>query len=149
MGKARTLIKAWHPEKYDHLILKEAMERLEECGEVVADAARNKLKANIQGGPNLKISRPVTKSGDNPGAEWTARTPGSLLSTIRVVRKHGDLDPSELAELIGRNVYVMAGTKKVYYARIYEFYRPFMRPALEESKALMMSIMNRGNKVVG
>ena len=52
------------------------------------------------------------------------------LKTIRAVMKKGTND-----------VWIIAGNKKVYYARIVEFYTPFMRPALNSSKAAAKRIL--------
>ena len=106
----------WAPDKITAEIEKKAMDRLEKAGEVVAARAR---------------------------AGVPVRT-GMLKNSIRVVRLKGDpkLD-----------VRVYAGSREkggAFYAHIIEFgsvkmkARPFMRPALNQSKGAIMSIMENG-----
>ena len=118
----------WNVAKYDVQIIGNAMDRLEECGNIIAVNARVSCPVGTE-------SHPIYKTGKYAGKYWTARDAGALQKTIRVVRKYGD--PTH-------NVWVMAGNKKVYYAQIVEFYTPFLRPALNGSKTEIRRIISNG-----
>lgn len=117
----------WNPKIAEKEIMGNAMDRLIAAGEAVAEKARSLCKVGT-------ISRPMYSKGRYAGQYWTARDAGALKKTIRVFTKHGGT---------GRNVWVMAGTKKVYYAQIVEFYTPFLRPALNGSKAKIKRIIQQ------
>lgn len=122
-------IAAWNPKAGDREIMGNAMDRLERAGEVVANAARQRVPVGV--------SRPGTKGGN----DWTARESGALKKSIRVVRLHGD--PK-------RNVRVYAGNREVFYARFVETgtvkmkAKPYLRPALNSSKAEIKRILENG-----
>ena len=120
----------WDSKKIKEAIMKEHIGNLEAVGEVIAKKARSNLQKQIGRGETTGISHGVFKTGRYAGQPWTARAPGSLLKTIRAVMKKGTND-----------VWIIAGNKKIYYARIFEFYRPFMRPALNSSKAAAKRIL--------
>jgi len=143
----------WAPDKYDGEFNEEAMRRLTECAEVVADWARVKAPAG-------EISRPIYEKGKHAGQIWTAREPWSLRRSIRVVRKKtkGGLTPrhkgSEFLTTKGghfwkrsQNVRVIAGNFKIFYARFVEFgtsktkKQAFLRPALYSAIPEIRSIM--------
>ena len=117
----------WDPKPLHKEVMRNGMKRLEKSGEVVKRKARSKC-------PVGTLSRPMYKTGRYAGQFWTARDAGALKKSIRVVKKHGrDL-----------NIRIYAGTKKVYYAQIVEFYTPYLRPALNASKSSIKSIMRNG-----
>lgn len=116
-----------------------AMDVLEKLGQVVAEKARGNLFKHIGKGqplhygkrsknyqPTSWISHGAYKTGKYSGEEWTARRFGSLVRSIRVVRKYGDPE---------MNVWVMAGNKVTYYASIVEHYTPFLKPAMRGIRA--------------
>ena len=107
-----------------------AVERLVKAAKVVRAAAKRRLSGQIGRGATTGISRPVYRSGDYAGAFWTARDFGEMLKSVRVVRQK---TKSGKALSKKRNVRVYVGHKKAFYANIFEFYRPFIRPAFEES----------------
>lgn len=121
----------WNPQKYDSELLGVAMDRLEKAAEVVAEAARKRVKVGT-------VSRPIYKTGVYAGEPWTSRDGGALKKTIRVVSKHS-VDP-----IIGesRNVRIYAGNYLVRYARVVEYAgKKFLRPALNASKKQIRSIL--------
>ena len=126
----------WKPNAFDETFENVAIERLIEGAEVVASEARQKLRAHIGAGKTTGISRQPYKTGPYAGQEWTGRNFGALLKSIRVVRKK---TKSGHAFSQKRNVRVYCGNYLAYYARIFEFYKPFMRPgfiqALPQVKA--------------
>jgi len=124
-------IERWDPNKFDQAFENIAIERLVEAAEVVASAARRKCKVGT-------ISRPMYKTGDYPGVPWTARKPGQLKKSIRVVRKK---TKSGRAFSKKRNVRVYAGNFLAYYADIVEFHDPFMRPALSATLGKVKAII--------
>lgn len=133
----------WNPQKYDKEFAEASMARLRKAANVIADATRKKLKRQKYG--IGKISRPVYRRGPYKGEPWTAREPGALLKTIRVVEKH-DTEGALMVDMFGknRNIRVYAGTKDVYYAKIVEYYAPYLRPALNASKNQIRSILENG-----
>lgn len=118
--------------------MKEGMRRLRKAGEVVKRKARLKC-------PEGKLSRPMYKRGRYAGQFWTARDAGALKKSIRVVEKHGAEAGGYIEIRAGQlNIRIYAGTAKVFYAQIVEFYTPFMRSALNASKSKILSIMQNG-----
>lgn len=106
----------WSPEKITAEVEKRAMDRLEKAAEVVANAARQKVPVDT----------------------------GKLKETIRVRRLKGD--PKQ-------DVRVYAGSREkggAYYAHMVEYgtvkmkAKPFLRPALNQSKTDIMRIMENG-----
>ena len=131
-------VEYWNPNTMDETFENVAIERLVEASEVIAKNARIKLRQNIGQGWTTGISRPVYKTGPYAGKEWTAREFGQLLKSIRVTRKKSK---SGRAFSRMRNVRVYAGHYLAYYADIFEFYRPFMRPAVAQSISEVKSIV--------
>ncbi len=117
-------VENWHPEVITAEIEKKAMDRLAKAAEVVASKARSHC--------------PVGFTVPKGKGKWSGREAGALKKTIRVVRLKGD--PKQ-------NIRVYAGNKEVFYARFVEYgtikmgARPFMRPALNQSKAEIKSIV--------
>ncbi len=117
-------VENWHPEIITAEIEKKAMDRLAKGAEVVASKARSRC--------------PVGFTVPKGKGKWSGREAGALKKTIRVVRLKGD--PKQ-------NIRVYAGNKEVFYARFVEYgtikmgARPFMRPALNQSKAEIKSIV--------
>ncbi len=136
----------WNPKINDAQIYDNVMDRLEAAGNVIARNARKILQSKIGKGKTTGISHGVYKRAYTKGkyhytgAYWTSREFGSLLKTIRVVRKYGD--PTQ-------NVWVMAGNKKIYYAQIVEFYMPFLRLALSGSKTEIKTTISQGTTAKG
>jgi hypothetical protein len=118
----------WNPKIADKEIMPNAMKRLKKSAEVVATKARAKC-------PVGTTSRPMYRTGRYAGQYWTARDAGALKKTIRVVEKR---------ESNARNIRVYAGTKKVFYAQIVEYYQPFLRKALNASKSQIKGILANG-----
>lgn len=118
----------WNAKPLNKEVMKNGMKRLKKAAEVVKTKARSKC-------PVGTISRPMYTRGRYAGQFWTARDAGALKKSIRVVEKHG-------SERL--NIRIYSGTAKVYYAQIVEFYTPFMRPALNDSKSQILSIMQNG-----
>lgn len=127
-------VEGWSPGPITAEIEKKAMDRLAKAGEVVASKARQ----NVPVGKN----RPLYKGGK----AWTARIAGTLKKSIRVTRLKDD--PK-------LNIRVYAGARKsdeltAYYAHMVELgtvnmrARPFLRPALNASKAQIKSIVENG-----
>ena len=124
-------VEAFNPNKFDETFETVAVERLVEAADVVAAAARRRC-------PVGSLSRPMYRLGAYAGQAWTARDAGQLKKSIRVVRKK---TRSGKAFSRKRDVRVYAGHYLAYYARIVEFSRPFMRPALEGSIPAIRSIL--------
>lgn len=134
----------WNPKLADVDVIPSAMLRLELAGNILADRTRQNLRALIRR-PGMvgryALNRPVYRRGKYAGRSWTARQAGDLLASVRVVKHYS----SNI-----RNIWVMVGNKKVYYGLPFEYAtrpaygRPFFRPAIESSRALMKSVIEGG-----
>ncbi len=117
----------WNPDKITAEIEGRAMDRLEKAGDVVASRARSRC--------------PVGFTIPKGKGKWSGREAGALKKTIRVVRLKGD--PK-------MNVRVYAGSREIFYSRFVEYgtvkmrARPFLRPALNESKGQIKQIVETG-----
>ncbi len=114
-----------------------AYDRLLTASYVVKDKTVQRLRGQIKG----NISRPVYKKGPYAGEPWTARHAGSLFNSVRVVQKKEDMGPQQgrlMADFT--NIRIYAGNYLAYYADIFEFYTPFMRPAFNESMSEVKAI---------
>ena len=127
----------WDPSVLDEL-KPIAYERLREAAYVVKDAAVQRLRGQIGGGRTTGISRPVYRKGPYAGQRWTAREFGQLLKSVRVTEKK-----DEEGRIIHgyKNIRIYAGNNLAYYALIFEYSKPFMRPALESSIGEIKSIL--------
>ena len=135
----------WSPQKYDGEFALVCMERLKAAAEVVAAKARSNLQVIVQ----HSVSRPPYKTGPLAGDPKSAREPGALLKTIRVVEKK-ETNSGGIGVLVGRNIRIYAGNKVVWYAGPFEYAttpkrgRPFLRPALNTSKGVIKEILEHG-----
>jgi hypothetical protein len=116
----------WNPNAFDETFDDVAKERLEEAAELIAGATRQNLRSLIGAGKTTGISRPVYRKGPYAGQPWTAREFGQLLKSVRVTKKQ-DKWGHEMWRR--KNIRVYCGNYLAYYARIFEFSKPFMRPA--------------------
>lgn len=131
-----------HREIADEVVMDEAMRRLRYAGNVLATKVRDNLRAAIK---NPNYSRPPYKTGKYAGKWWTARDAGELLKSVRVTEKEGD-------NKIGhRNLWVMCGNSKAYWAAMYEYSqtptrgKKFFRPAIASARNRMKSILENGD----
>ena len=130
----------WDIKPLNKEIMRNGMRRLRKAGEVVKRKARSSPVVN-----RSTVSRPMYTKGRYAGQFWTARDAGALKKSIRVVEKHGGEAGGYITIKAGQlEIRIYAGTKKIYYAQIVEFYTPFMRPALNNSKSQIKSIMENG-----
>lgn len=111
-------------------VAKESKRRTKNAAEIMAGMVRMRC-------PVGTVSRPMYQSGPHAGQNWTSRDAGRLKESVRVTEKYGD-EHSYLSSLVaGSAVYgtrVYAGHYLAWYGKIVEFYTPFFRPAIEESK---------------
>lgn len=105
-----------------------------------AYAVKDKTAQRLRGQIRRNISRPVYKKGPYAGEPWTARHAGQLQASVRVVQKKEDIGREGSLTADFTNIRVYAGNKMAYYADIFEFYTPFMRPAFEASMSEVKSI---------
>jgi len=131
-------IETFNPNKFDEEFEDVAVERLVKAANIVRAAAKKRLTGQIGRGATTGINRPVYKSGDYAGVAWTAREFGQLMKSVRVTRKKSK---SGRRFLKAKNVRVYAGHFLAFYADIFEYYRPFMRPALEESLPMIKTLI--------
>ena len=127
----------WNPQPAVEVATAIGMNRMN----LAADLLKNKIKSNLSVIIQHRVSRPVYKTGKNAGKWWTARDAGELLHSVRTVQSP---DPTQ------RNIWVMAGSKKAYYAVMFERAatpargKAYFRPAIASSRAKMLSIMEKG-----
>ena len=122
-------------EQYDGQIAKASMERLRKGAEAIRGAAKAKCIVGTVNRP-LKPGQPY----------WMERTPGAMRETIRVSEKQGKQG------LENRDVWIIAGNKKTWWATQMEFGRggwkggrkSFMRPALRSTKHEVQNIIENG-----
>lgn len=126
----------WNFSEADIMVGKESHRRCVQAAEVIAEQVRRNCDA-FKGG----ISRPVYKTGKYANKAYTARVPGTLKKSVRVVEREDELGP-----LLARygNVRVYVGHYLAYYAQIVEFRTPFMRPAVDSTIAAVRRIMGAG-----
>jgi len=115
-----------------------AVERLVKAAKVVRAKTKRKLAEQIGRGKTTGINRPVYLTGDYAGEPWTAREFGQMLDSVRVVRKRTKVRKALSKK---RSVRIYAGHYLAFYANIFEYYRPFMRPALEESVPMIKTLI--------
>lgn len=131
-------VENWNPNVMDQSFEGVAIERLEEAAEVVKSYAKQSLASKLGTGQTYGISRPIYKSGPYAGQPWTKRDPGELMRSIRVTRLR---TKSGKAFSRKRNVRIYAGNYLAYYARIFEYSKPFFRPAVANAMADVKSII--------
>lgn len=131
-------IERWDPNRMDATFENVAVERLVKAAKVVRAKTKRKLAAQIGRGKTTGINRPVYLTGDYAGEPWTAREFGQMLDSVRVVRKRTKVRKALSKK---RSVRIYAGHYLAFYANIFEYYRPFMRPALEESVPMIKTLI--------
>jgi HK97 gp10 family phage protein len=106
----------WNPQAFDGEIIAASMDRLEECGEVVAEDARRRV--------------PVAS--------------GKLKDTIRVRRLKGD--PRRNVRIYAGNRIKDGAfyAHMIEYGTVKMRAKPFLRPALNASKSKIQSILRNG-----
>ena len=120
-------VRRWNWNEANRMVNKGTRKRLQSAAKLIKTEVRTKLKGRI--GKNVArtgISRPIYKTGPHRGQPWTQRNFGELLNSTRIVEKIGSWGFEIKKE---RNIRVYAGHYLAYYAQIFEFTRPFMRPA--------------------
>ena len=116
-------IEGWNPNVADQEFENIAMGRLLEAAEEVRKTTKRNLNTRLGHGKTTGINRPAYKGGPN----WTKREFGTLMKSLRVTQKKGKGGKPLTTK---KNVRIYAGHYFAYYANIFEFYTPFMRPAL-------------------
>jgi hypothetical protein len=122
----------WNPTLADERIMERAVEKLDEIAETMAREIRKEIMSKGLVGT---VSRPMYRSGPYAGKYWTARDAGSMLRSVRIVKKN------ENGNLRSHNVWIMVGNRKVYYAKMVEHYTPFFRPAINRSKRVARQML--------
>jgi hypothetical protein len=128
----------WNPNVMDQTFEDVAIERIVEACEVVRRNAVRNLIHQIGKGETTGIDRPPYKTGKYAGAKWTGREFGTLLRSSRVVQKKTKTGKPLHRR---RDVRIIIGTYMAWYALIFEYYRPYMRPALDQSIPAMKNII--------
>ena len=127
----------------DEVVMTEAMRRITLAANVLASKIESNLQAIISRRGSKDYTRPVYASGKHAGKWWTARDAGELLKSVRVVKKE-EIDPKD------RNIWVIVGNSKAYWAAIYEYATDpkkggkFYRPALASARPIMKSVIENG-----
>lgn len=130
-----------HKEPASEIVMAEAQRRLMKAANILKDNVRSNLKAVIK---NPNYSRPVYKTGKYAGKWWTARDANELLNSVRIVQKNTDIERGH------RNIWIMCGHSKAYWAAMFEFAtdpkrgKKFFRPAIASSRPKMKSVLENG-----
>lgn len=124
-------VKGWHPEIIKEVAAEATRAQFDEAAQIVADEVRGAC-------PEGKTTRPMYRRGRYAGQAWTARDGGELKKSVRVVRRD---ERSSALVFAAADVRVYIGNYKAYYARIVEFYRPFVRPALDRTLSQVKRIL--------
>jgi len=127
----------WNTAAFEAECGKIGMDRLEMAAHIIANNAKRILQSKIKGPP-------VTRPPKYGVPVWMERDPGALVATIRVVRKYGDP---------GRNVWIMAGNYKTWWAVQTEYGRggwkggakSFIRPAMKAAPSAIKSVLESGH----
>lgn len=122
-------VASWDPSVFDDYI-QIVYEGLLDAAYIIKDDAVRKLRSQIGAGETTGINRPVYKRGKHAGKFWTARQFGNLIASIRMVEKYGKKE----------NVRVYAGSKKAFYGPIFEYDKPYLRPAFYKTVARLAAI---------
>jgi hypothetical protein len=110
-------------------------EGLLDAAYVIKDDAVRKLRSQIGRGKTTGINRPVYKRGKYAGQFWTARQFGNLIASIRVTEKKDRQGNAEK-----QNVRVYAGNKMAFYGPIFEYDKPYLRPAFYKTASRLTAI---------
>ena len=133
----------WNPQKFDVEFDNVSMARLMEAARVLRTTTKRKLADQIGKGKTTGINRPVYLTGNYAGEPWTAREFGQMMKSVRIVplkTKTGRISKK-------MNVRVYVGHYKAFYADIFEFYRPFMRPAFAEVLPMIKTMIGAGQSI--
>ena len=126
-------------DKADKMVAEGSLKRARKAAEVIAEETRRRC-------PVGTVNRPIAKTGAHAGQPWTSRDAGRLKKSIRVIERDEDRRGAAF-EMFGMThglVRVYAGHYTAWYARIVEYFKPFMRPAVEASKGRAKDIMENG-----
>jgi hypothetical protein len=135
-------VEYWNPEagykEFSHI----SHERLMKAAKIIRRATTRNLRKQIGKGKTKGINRPVYLTGKYAGQPWTAREAGTMLKSIRIVERKEQygVEMKELSD----NVRIYVGHYLAFYANIFEYYTPFMRPAIKESLPGVRRIMGIG-----
>ena len=132
-------VEYWKPEEAYKDFSYISKKRVLKAANVIKDAVVRRLRSQIGTGKTTGISRPMYKSGPYAGVPWTKRDFGELLKSVRVVQKKENYGVEKFEK---QNVRVYVGNYYAFYADIFEFSKPFMRPAVAET-------LNRVKNILG
>lgn len=126
----------WSWKEADEMVAKGARARQLKAANVLADEVRRRC-------PVGTVSRPMYRRGPYAGQPWTKHDAGALKRSIRVVEKKGAGFTGHVIKDLG-GVRCYAGHYYAWYAAIVEYFKPFMRPAVEASKTKVKNILENG-----
>jgi len=133
----------FNPNKFDREFDGITKDRLMKAAKVLKASTKRHLAAQIGRGKTTGINRPVYKSGDYAGSTWTAREAGRMMKSVRIVEKK--TKTGRVSKKQNTRVYV--GHFTAFYADIFEYYRPFLRPAWNESLPMIMTLIGAGQSI--
>jgi hypothetical protein len=120
-------VEYWNPEAGYQDFSRVTQERIDAAAEVIRRAVSGHLRGQIGKGKTTGINRPVYLTGDYAGQPWTAREAGQMLDSVRITK----INREEMGKILDKNRRIYVGHFLAFYANIFEYYRPFMRPAME------------------
>ena len=131
-------VEYWNPNQYDQTFENITVDRLVKAAKVVRASTKKRLSSELGKGKTTGINRPVYMTGDKAGEPYTAREFGQMMSSIRLVQKRTKVRKALSKK---KNIRIYAGHYLAFYANIFEFYRPFMRPAFEQSVPMIKTLI--------
>ena len=125
----------WNWKEADEMVAKGARARQLKAANVLADEVRRRC-------PVGTVSRPMYRRGPYAGQPWTKHDAGALKRSIRVVERDDAKFGFKLAQYGEVRVYV--GHYMAWYARIVEYYNPFLRTSITSTMQRIKDILENG-----
>lgn len=128
----------WDFTDANKMVMESSLERIRKAAEVIADETRRRC-------PVGTTNRPIAKKGQHAGQPWTARDAGRLKDSIRVTEKEQKWGFALTTfGMTHGMVRVYVGHYLAWYAWIVEYYKPFLRPALDSTRDRVRDILENG-----
>ena len=128
-------VENWDWREADKMVHKASRKRQLKAANVLADEVRRRC-------PVGTVSRPMFRRGPYAGQPWTRHDAGALKRSVRVTERDDEKYGFKLAQYGEVRVYV--GHYMAWYARIVEYFRPFMRPAVASTMSRVKDILENG-----
>lgn len=125
----------WSWKEADEMVIKATRARQLKAANVLAEEVRRRC-------PVGTVSRPMYQRGRFAGQPWTKHDAGTLKKSVRVTERDDEKYGFKLAQYGEVRVYV--GHYMAWYARIVEYFKPFMRPSVAATMSKVKDILENG-----